>query len=276
MKLFIVLALAVVAVRSASLDFIAQPGFPEGRIINGQEAAKGEAPYMVSLKGSSHFCGGSIIDEHWVLTAGHCLIYDSFQVVAGLYKRNDESDVQIRNVPSKDYQFVHEKYGKGVGPNDIGLIYIAEPFDLNALSRDSSAPVGKINLPSGKYEQTGKGKLFGWGRDNSGASPNTLQKLYADIIGYSQCKSALPSDAPLDPLNICSYTAGATDGACNGDSGSPLMRNTEDGAEIVGIVSWGYRPCASTSYPSVYTMVSAFIGWIQGTIYNFNANNISN
>lgn len=269
MKLFI-FALAVATVSAASLDSIVKPGFPEGRIINGHDAVKGEAPFIVSLKAGSHFCGGSIIDEHWVVTAGHCLIYNSFDIVAGLYKRNDESDVQIRNVPSRAFQFAHEKYGGNVGPYDIGLIYVPEPFDLKTLARDGSATVAKINLPSGKYEQTGKGKLYGWGRDNSGALPNTLQTLDADIVGYTECKAALPSDAPLDKVNICSYTAGTTDGACNGDSGGPLVRSTPDGTELVGIVSWGYTPCASTKYPSVYTMTSAFNDWIQKTIDNFS------
>ena len=264
-------ALAIASVSCGTLDFIPQPGFPEGRIINGQPAAKGEAPFIVSLKSGSHFCGGSIIDEHWVLTAAHCLIYNSFNVVAGLQNRNDESTVQIRNVPSKAYQFVHEKYSGGVGPNDIGLIYIAEPFNLNALARDGSAPVAKINLPSGKYEQTGKGKLYGWGRDNSGALPNALQVLDADIIDYSACKAALPSNSPLDTVNICSYTANTADGACNGDSGGPLIRRTGGGAEVVGIVSWGYTPCATTKYPSVYTKVSAFGDWIAAIIDNFSA-----
>ncbi|XP_005177568.1 lectizyme [Musca domestica] len=269
MKIFLAFAaLAIAGVHAASLDSIVQPGFPEGRIINGQPAAKGEAPYIVSLKTSSHFCAGSIIDPHWVLTAAHCLIYNDFQVVAGLHLRSDESDVQVRRVNGKQNLFAHELYGGNVGPNDIGLIYIAEAFDLNALSRDGSAAVAKISLPSGKYEQTGKGKLFGWGRDNSGALPNTLQTLDVNIIGYSECKAALPNSAPVDPVNVCTYTQGTTDGACNGDSGGPLIINTAEGSEIVGIVSWGYTPCATTKYPSVYTQVSSYLSWIATTIQN--------
>uniref|UniRef100_A0A1L8E8Y9 Putative trypsin-like serine protease n=1 Tax=Haematobia irritans TaxID=7368 RepID=A0A1L8E8Y9_HAEIR len=266
MKLFVTLTTLVFAcVSAASLDAFLRPGFPDGRIINGHPAVKGEAPFIVSLKAPSHFCGGSIIDKHWVLTAAHCLIFGRFEVVAGLYERADESDVQVRQVNSKQ-QFRHEKYDLDDFPYDIGLIYIEEPFDLNALSRDGSAPVAPINLPSGKYEQVGRGKIFGWGRDNSGYLSSTLQTLDVDVIDYAKCKTLVPLTSPLEKGNICSYTAGTSDGACNGDSGGPLVMNTKDGYELVGLVSWGYKPCSSTEYPSIYTNVSHYKQWVIDTM----------
>jgi secreted trypsin-like serine protease len=45
------------------------------RIIGGIETSSGNYPWIVSVQSSdgSHFCGASLIDKQWVMTAAHCV-----------------------------------------------------------------------------------------------------------------------------------------------------------------------------------------------------------
>ena len=63
---------------------------PHTRIVGGHEAAVNSWPWQVQLRSTNGFpfCGGSLIDPYWVVSATHCL--------KNLFGSTKPSEVKIR------------------------------------------------------------------------------------------------------------------------------------------------------------------------------------
>lgn len=53
------------------------------------------------------------------------------------------------------------------------------------------------------------------------------------------------------------YESGDSKGACDKDTGGPLIENTT----VVGIITWR-QGCEKSGYPGIYTDVAAVRDWI--------------
>ena len=103
------------------------------RIVNGQTAEPNSIPWQVSLaERNSHFCGGSIVNQYFIITAAHC-IWDSkaanVQVRVGLHALNDPSI--SRKTYRVDKIYVHPLYNDksdASAPGDIGLLKLKTPI----------------------------------------------------------------------------------------------------------------------------------------------------
>merc|ERR1711964_209666 len=114
-----------------------------GRIVGGTEAYAGGV-------GGSLMCGGSLVKDNMVVTAGHCCDGQSASrlgVRVGnhhLYEDDpDQEDIAVAKV------MLHEQYDSWTITNDICLLELESSADF------SSSVIDKIMLPSDGEEYTG-------------------------------------------------------------------------------------------------------------------------
>ncbi|XP_063708893.1 trypsin-1-like [Culicoides brevitarsis] len=245
--LYFVVIIAFLALSSAN---------PVQKIVGGEPAIPHEFPYQISIQielGETH-CGGSIINENYILTAAHCKVPEnSSVVVAGAHNMvKPNGHEQTRKVA----KFIrHKKYKGGDGHlYDIALIKVSKPFILNDY-------VQRIELPPRDEYPTGEGVVSGWGI-TSVSDPIILQKAILPIHNRQTCEKMWFDVPNYDQTHVCAGRLDGSNNVCSGDSGGPLAQKQGEKNIVIGIVSWGMIPCATPQKPGVFTLVSSYIDWI--------------
>ncbi|XP_055612077.1 chymotrypsin-2-like [Uranotaenia lowii] len=227
------------------------PHIGNHKVVGGHDAKPGEAPFQVSLLiDNKHQCAGSIINEHWILTAAHCIECKDESSMSILAGTNSLSSGDGRRYQVNRY-VVHSMNNNPFRHNDIGLIRLKESLEFGEL-------VKPIEVYPDAIPEGSPVTLSGWGltgNDEQEAS-DWLQILDLAVFSFDECFKF--HDDIFDG-HMCTFTQYG-EGSCMGDSGGPL---TFEG-KLAGIVSYGI-PCAR-GYPDVFTRVSFYQDWIKETI----------
>jgi len=226
-----------------------------GKIVGGSFARTGQFPFHVlTVIDEMWWCGGSLLNANWVLTAAHC-IYESFHV--NIYSIVDVNQGYYWTSTSAQL-IVHEHYDDYEIVNDIGLIRTTSPAPNNAYTSYISLPYNYVGNSLSGYTAT----IQGFGVYSDAVREVSDVKRYVDqtIMASAEC-FWLPFDTEL-----CTDTTGGR-GSCNGDSGGGLFlgdaNNHNDDRAVVGIVSFGLAAGCEYGYPVVYTRVTQFLPWLQ-------------
>jgi trypsin len=224
-------------------------------IVNGYNANAEQFPYIVWLliETADGFasCGGSILSTDIILTAAHCL-QDvlSIEVYAGGIDRSVNDGWTIANAK----QWVsHPEYLSSSSSieNDIGLIQLETKLRFS-----KSIKPAKLDKKGVVY--SAEAEVCGWGRtSDSGTGAVELQYTTVHIIDTIMCKRFWLF---VDDNIICAISPSASTitATCSGDSGGPIFQKNIQ----VGIVSFGPSSSCLTDYPTGFTAVKPYNGWI--------------
>jgi V8-like Glu-specific endopeptidase len=230
------------------------------RIVGGVEATPNSWPWIVSLQLRDHFCGGTLIDTRHVLTAAHCLtsaIASQIRVVAGLHDRSNKNTGRVQNI-GVTHIFNHEQYNSVTQVNDIAILRLSQPVQLNTY-------VNLICLPGPDPQESATVTVAGWGTTYKNSPlANTLRQVSVKVTN-SQASIAYPSNFNIQRQIGASIPYVGGKDSCQGDSGGPLMYNSNGQWYLSGVVSFG-NDCALSNYPGVYTRTSAYLAWIRSKI----------
>ncbi|XP_068153293.1 chymotrypsin-1 [Drosophila tropicalis] len=230
----------------------------DNRIVGGQEAEEGAAPYQVSIQTAwrTHFCGGVILSDRWILTAGHCAKDFNIADVRVAVGTNDRLSPGQLLFP--DEIRVHCMYDvPAIYNNDIGLIHLNESIIFN--ERTQIVELSHQEPPAGATVT-----LTGWGAPElNWPTMERLQTINLTIIDHEECREAWDYHEGIDIGHLCTLTRDG-EGACSGDSGGPLMWE----GKLVGLVNWG-RPCG-VGMPDMYANTIYYRDWIRRTLKECN------
>ena len=236
---------------------------PATAIVGGEDAKKGEFPFMASIQraGSSgsdgQICGGSVVGKRWILTAAHCTVFSKkqVQVVVGRTDLTAKGGQVLR----VSRFAVHPDYDD-TGSSDVALWRTkkrikAPRIALPKAADDALETAGTVLT------------VAGWGVESSGGSeaPENLKKVDVSVSSDLECITNLLLGFNADTEFCASELGGAS---CQGDSGGPIFGNRENGKVVqVGVVSYGLG-CAVPLFPGVYAELNApsIIDWVRATM----------
>jgi secreted trypsin-like serine protease len=164
----------------------------------------------------SAFCGGTLIQNTYVVTAAHCFAsvqlsqLPNYFVVVGAQYRNDTDPVRFTIKTAT----VHENYNSDTYDNDIALLQLNSPVDF------SDPNIGFICLPPNNVASypnaSMNGTAIGWGNlQQNGSASYSLQQVQLPIISYQNkyCANMVDNDS----LQFCAgFIQGGKD-TCQGD-----------------------------------------------------------
>uniref|UniRef100_A0A182WMS8 CLIP domain-containing serine protease n=1 Tax=Anopheles minimus TaxID=112268 RepID=A0A182WMS8_9DIPT len=254
------------------------------RIVGGQPTKIDEFPWTALIeyqKPDGRFgfhCGGSIINERYIVTAAHCINsiprnWKVHRVRLGEWDLGSSSDCEddFCSVAPIDLDIekiiVHTGYDTRDKShhNDIALIRFNREIHYSATVRPICLPLADTIRNRAHAGLTSY--AAGWGKTETATASQKKLKVELKVTDLKDCAPVYQRNSIIiDSTQMCAGGVRLKD-TCSGDSGGPLMRQIAGAWYLIGVVSFGPQKCGTAGVPGVYTNVAEYVDWIRDNIY---------
>ncbi|XP_035789928.1 transmembrane protease serine 9-like [Anopheles albimanus] len=243
------------------------------------EAIRGEFPWHVAIYhkesvGPLYSCGGSLINDRFVLTVAHCTVNENndyplsaevFELLLGYHDLYEPQDLSCSEKVGVRRNHVHPDYRTHSYRHDIALLELERQVRFT----DPVLPVcldTAVEDPPNFYQTIGK--VPGWGYTEVDEMSSWLRMTEIPIVNYVHCLNSNPDlfgKNMYDGMFCGGYANGSN--VCNGDSGGGLVTYRQGRWELQGIVSYtalrdvNENICDTRQY-AAYVKVRHYRDWI--------------
>lgn len=196
-----------------NIDTIIQP-----RIIGGTFAAPDEYPWFVhftNTDGSTQGCAGSLVTDEFVLTAGHCLKGQGYEIdpvtetllEVGKYcvDASCQNEV-VTNVETVgvSLSFIHPDYNTATFEYDFALLKLNAPISISPIAMDQGqySPI---------YDNTKELWVAGLGETDTGGAgvyPDKLLHTNVLYVEQTDCQDSYTGVANIIDAMLCAIDDG--------------------------------------------------------------------
>ncbi|XP_031414027.1 coagulation factor X isoform X2 [Clupea harengus] len=252
-------------------DVILPESVGDTRVVNGEDCPPGECPWQALLMNEEGmgFCGGTILNEFFILSAAHCMNQSkTITVILGEFNTLKEEGREASH--EVELYITHKNYIPETYHNDIALIKLKTPIKFTKYIIPACLP--DRDFAERILMRQADGMISGFGRVREGGPQSTLlQKLTVPYVDRATCIES--SSFKISKHMFCAGYDKESKDACQGDSGGPHVTRYKGTWFVTGVVSWG-EGCARMGKYGVYTQVSKYIPWLNGAMSHIMSTNL--
>lgn len=240
---------------------------PSSKIIKGRSVALGDRSWQVAILNESipdplyaHFCSGTLITAHWVITAARCV---AGRQAAELTVLTGTNSLNFGGQKKKVISItVYPAYDPRTLANDLALLFLDTP---TVYAHNAYPQFPSVEVEQKLTEDQEKIEIAGWGNTYDFAAKSTdLMETEAPLVPYRLCSAPDSHGQSLKATMLCAgFEDGRTD-ACDGDTGGAATVRHYSQELLIGIKSWG--DCVGPKKYGVFTRIAPYEGWIRANL----------